>query len=592
MYKNKLLQKKRKTTVAKILVASLCASLTLPCAIRVSADPGPSGGASGTAAAQTAAADPAPTSETPRLRMGAVPPARSNQPEAGTEATPATTQPEATPQPSAEATPEVTPEATPQPTPEPTPEATPEPTAQPTPEATPQPTAQPTPEATPQPTTQPAPTPAPEAVTPTPDTKPEATPGAADGTTPSAAPSKAPGAKPTATPSAKPSKVPKPTKIPAPTPTPKPTTEQTDQSRQVPIKLHVGSYSEPVLFSQIDKDYALSASLDTVNLYEDKRANSRVVGTLTGGGLCFIIADKDQDWVFVESGDVRGFVEKSRLIMDDAARLQIRAIGEDKFSLATLVVPTAENEAYTYSRDTVKKVNATSELRKSLLDYAGQFVGNPYVWGGTSLTNGCDCSGYVMQIYRAFGYSLPRTSPQQTQYGTQIPVEEAQPGDLIFYQKEDGSVFHVLLYTGDGKALNAKDESSGIVVSDVNYSLTACAVRVIAEDKQEMYAGSTEGFSTAPSGRYLGRFKLTAYCNCEICCGKWAGGPTASGAMPTQGTTIAVGGIDFGTKLNVGGQVLTVQDRGTPYGHIDIYMNDHEACRQFGVQYADVYVQE
>ena len=60
--------------------------------------------------------------------------------------------------------------------------------------------------------------------------------------------------------------------------------------------------------------------------------------------------------------------------------------------------------------------------------------------------------------------------------------------------------------------------------------------------------------------------------------------------MPVQGRTVAVGGIGFGTKLNIGGQVFTVEDRGTPYGHIDIYMNSHEEAKQFGVQYADVYV--
>ena len=79
----------------------------------------------------------------------------------------------------------------------------------------------------------------------------------------------------------------------------------------------------------------------------------------------------------------------------------------------------------------------------------------------------------------------------------------------------------------------------------------------------------------APSGKYLGNFKLTAYCNCAVCCGRWAGGPTASGKMPVQGRTIATGVLPFGTKLNIGGKIYTVEDRGTPYGHIDIYMKNH-----------------
>ena len=91
------------------------------------------------------------------------------------------------------------------------------------------------------------------------------------------------------------------------------------------------------------------------------------------------------------------------------------------------------------------------------------------------------------------------------------------------------------------------------------------------------------------TGEYLGKFKLTAYCNCSRCCGKWAGGATASGAMPSAGRTVAMGGIAFGTKLMINGNIYTVEDRGTPYGHVDIYHNSHSEALQFGLQYADVY---
>ena len=88
---------------------------------------------------------------------------------------------------------------------------------------------------------------------------------------------------------------------------------------------------------------------------------------------------------------------------------------------------------------------------------------------------------------------------------------------------------------------------------------------------------------------YLGNFKLTAYCNCAQCCGS-AGQPTASGVMPTEGRTVAMGDIDFGTKLLINGNVYTVEDRGVPYGHVDIYFESHSTCLDFGVQYADVYL--
>lgn len=90
-------------------------------------------------------------------------------------------------------------------------------------------------------------------------------------------------------------------------------------------------------------------------------------------------------------------------------------------------------------------------------------------------------------------------------------------------------------------------------------------------------------------GTYLGRFKLTAYCTCSICCGKWAGGGTASGAVPTPGRTVAMAGVPFGTKLSINGHIYTVEDRGTAYGHVDILMGSHEEASQFGARYADVY---
>lgn len=95
--------------------------------------------------------------------------------------------------------------------------------------------------------------------------------------------------------------------------------------------------------------------------------------------------------------------------------------------------------------------------------------------------------------------------------------------------------------------------------------------------------------SNSSSGTYLGRFKLTGYCSCSICTGQWSGGSTASGTTPTAGRTIAMGGVPFGTKLMINGQVYTVEDRGTAYGHVDIFCSSHSEALSFGVQYADVY---
>lgn len=107
------------------------------------------------------------------------------------------------------------------------------------------------------------------------------------------------------------------------------------------------------------------------------------------------------------------------------------------------------------------------------------------------------------------------------------------------------------------------------------------------EAEYEEPAQSTEE-STGGQGTYLGTFTLTAYCGCAQCCGA-AGQPTASGVMPTAGHTVAMAGVPFGTQLLINGMVYTVEDLGTPYGHVDIYFDSHDAALAFGLQSAEVY---
>lgn len=107
----------------------------------------------------------------------------------------------------------------------------------------------------------------------------------------------------------------------------------------------------------------------------------------------------------------------------------------------------------------------------SVVDYATQFVGNPYVWGGTSLTNGADCSGFVQSVYNNFGVSLPRTSYEQQNAGREVSYSEAQPGDLICYGG------HVAIYMGNGKIVHASNSRDGIKVSDNAAYRTILSVR-------------------------------------------------------------------------------------------------------------------
>ncbi len=110
---------------------------------------------------------------------------------------------------------------------------------------------------------------------------------------------------------------------------------------------------------------------------------------------------------------------------------------------------------------------------QAVVDYACQFIGNPYVWGGTSLTNGADCSGFVQSVYKHFGVSLPRTSGQMRGAGTGVSYSEAIPGDVICY---DG---HVGIYMGDGQIVNAINRSKGIGVLSANYASIVTVRRIL-----------------------------------------------------------------------------------------------------------------
>ena len=142
-------------------------------------------------------------------------------------------------------------------------------------------------------------------------------------------------------------------------------------------------------------------------------------------------------------------------------------------------VPTEVPKQETEVEDTLASA-AGSELVK----YALQFVGNPYRYGGTSLTNGADCSGFVQSVFAHFDYNLSRTSRDQAKTAgyTDVAVKESelQPGDLIFYANSSGTVYHVAIYIGDGKVVHAANERKGITISEYTYMKPYKARRVIA----------------------------------------------------------------------------------------------------------------
>ena len=117
-----------------------------------------------------------------------------------------------------------------------------------------------------------------------------------------------------------------------------------------------------------------------------------------------------------------------------------------------------------------------SSVGQEIANYAVQFVGNPYVYGGTSLTNGADCSGFTQSVMANFGIYIARTAADQAYGGTSVSISDIQPGDLLFYS-DGGGISHVALYIGGGQIVHAATESQGIIISSYNYDSPVCAAR-------------------------------------------------------------------------------------------------------------------
>lgn len=121
-----------------------------------------------------------------------------------------------------------------------------------------------------------------------------------------------------------------------------------------------------------------------------------------------------------------------------------------------------------------------SDVRVELCEYARQFVGNPYVWGGTSLTKGADCSGFVLSVFAKYGISLPHSSRAQANSGTRIKMSEAKPGDLVFYAK-GGRINHVAIYIGGGHVISASSPKTGIRIASAYYRTPVAVTRILQD---------------------------------------------------------------------------------------------------------------
>ena len=337
------------------------------------------------------------------------------------------------------------------------------------------------------------------------------------------------------------------------------------------------------------KIYALAKK--DLSILEEGSNDAREIGSIKKGGLLYIITDRFNDWVYVESGDARGFVPKAS-IKTGGVRKAVLSKGEESFETAVTSVKPSENRAVYYTLTSIQSGVPVGKLRQSILEFASQYIGNPYVWGGTSLENGADCSGFVQAVYANYGYYLPRVAEDQAEVGTKIPVGEAKPGDLIFYAR-NGYIYHVVMYAGDGQTVEAHSNAAGIIRGTVNYANAVWATRVL-KDVDEFSADINEQNATEEMyGQDLGEFKITYYCACEICCDVETG-ITATGAPVVQGETIAVDPrvIPYGTKVIINGHVFTAEDCGGAIkgNRIDIYVDDHATAQALGVNHYHVYL--
>ena len=146
----------------------------------------------------------------------------------------------------------------------------------------------------------------------------------------------------------------------------------------------------------------------------------------------------------------------------------------------TAQTETAQTEAPQTEAENTSSGSSSSgsSLGAQVAAYATQFVGNPYVWGGSSLTGGADCSGFTMAVYSQFGVSLPHSAAAQSGYGSDVSLSDLQPGDLLFYDN-GGGIGHVTMYIGNGQVVHASSSTTGIIISSVDYRTPVCARRLV-----------------------------------------------------------------------------------------------------------------
>jgi hypothetical protein len=214
------------------------------------------------------------------------------------------------------------------------------------------------------------------------------------------------------------------------------------------------------------------AQVNTTTLYvrAEQDENSDCL-TMIPEGESYEVIPKDDDvddWTYIRvDSDIEGYVSSEYVDISYG------------FSHAVSVAEEEEIRLQQEREEEARLAEMTSTKRQEVVNYALQFVGNPYVYGGTSLTNGTDCSGFTMSVYAHFGYSIPRTAAAQMEGLSSVSLDSIQPGDLLFYKDSSGGIGHVTMYIGGGQVVHASSSTTGIIVSNVDYRTPCAAGRII-----------------------------------------------------------------------------------------------------------------
>ncbi len=266
-----------------------------------------------------------------------------------------------------------------------------------------------------------------------------------------------------------------------------------------------------------------------LNVRAEASTDSKLVGKLPKDAACEVLETAD-GWAHIQSGEVNGYVSMDFLLIGPDAKLRAKDLvrtvavaqtdglnvrtepntdsgimtqvlkGEELEYVQTLedgwieisldgevAYVAAEFVSVETKLDTAITMTellygeGVSDVRVDLVEYAKQFLGNPYVWGGTSLTKGADCSGFVLSVFKKYGVTLSHSSRAQANEGTKIAISELKPGDLVFYTNGAGTINHVAIYIGGGQVIHASSPKTGIKISKYNYRTPVKAVRVLQD---------------------------------------------------------------------------------------------------------------